>query len=257
MMPGRTRIIGRMCLARAGSLGCRILAHRPVHRGPALPRQRCAVWGSRPARLPPLWRGKARYPHCQRPLSEELRSEVLASTALGELLNRKSHWLTVWTTSTLETSGIPRSQVRWSLSESGEEVDIVAAVLDEAWIFELKDREFGGGDAHPFSYRCSRYSPDKSWVLTPTIVSEEAKRIFREIASDREGGRFPGAPHREEPYVPVYVEGLSTFGPRLEVHIRETARRYARDQLKAVAVAAHIPVERILDSKFAEPAGSS
>lgn len=193
---------------------------------------------------------RARCHYCQRTLLEENRSEVFAPSELGERLNRKSHWLTVWATVVLESAGVSRDHVRWSVSESGEEIDLVAGLFDESWIFELKDREFGGGDAHPFSYRCLRYEPDQSFVVTPKKVSEEAKRIFVEIAADRGQSAFLRTSGPSGSEVPTYIEGLTNLAPILKQEVQDCARRYAVGRLEAVRLAANIPVERILDGKF-------
>lgn len=196
---------------------------------------------------------RARCHNCQSPLSDESRSEVYVASELGESLNRSSHWLTVWTTVCLANEGIPNTAVRWSVSESGEEVDLVAAVFDESWIFELKDREFGAGDAHPFSYRRARYSPDRAYVVTPAKVSDEAKRIFREIASDRTTTRYSGNRRSKPRGSPVYVEGLAQLEPSLRREVTDCATRYALARLDGVRLATHIAVSQILTSKFAEP----
>ena len=188
--------------------------------------------------------------YCHSALTEERMSEVICPTTLGEKLNQRSHWLTVWTTAVLAEVGVPNSATRWSMSESGQEVDLVASVLDEAWIFELKDREFGGGDAHPFSYRCARYSPDRALVVTPTRVSEEAKRIFGEIAADRGERNWLEGGGRSQ--VPIYIEGLSSLQPTLARQVRSCAARYALDQLEGVRLATHLAVDQILETKFGE-----
>jgi hypothetical protein len=69
--------------------------------------------------------------------------------------------MTIWVTHKLSELGVPSEAVLWNLSESGDEIDIVVEFLGQLWIFELKDREFGSGDAHPFNYRRVRYHAQK------------------------------------------------------------------------------------------------
>ncbi|WP_262012036.1 hypothetical protein [Micromonospora sp. Mcm103] len=134
---------------------------------------------------------------CPRTYSQELVSEGYSVSPLGRSLAQGSHWMTVWVTSRLVDLGIPLTSIVWNLEDSGEEVDIIIEFMGKLWIFELKDREFGPGDAHPFNYRRVRYGADEAFVITTDKVSADARRVFGDLASGRAGTTTP-----------IIIEGL-------------------------------------------------
>lgn len=93
----------------------------------------------------------------------------------------------IWVTELLERSSVSE-QFKWGLEANGEELDIVVEDFDSRLFFELKDREFGLGDAYPFVYRTTRYEGDYGIVATMEKVSTEAKRkrFFEEQTHGRE-----------------------------------------------------------------------
>jgi hypothetical protein len=156
--------------------------------------------------------------HCNKSFSEELLSEGYRVSDRGAELLKGSHWMTVWVTSHLLRLGIPPESIMWNLEDSGEEVDILADFSDSLWIMELKDREFGSGDAHPLNYRAVvRYRADVTFVVTTGNVSADAKRVFSELSKSASMGA--GAR-------PVYIEGLKNLEPKL----REVQERISGQQ---------------------------
>ena len=148
---------------------------------------------------------------CNRRYADELLTEGYLVSELGKRLISGSHWMTVWVTQRLIESGISADSIMWNLEESGEEVDILVSSLGRLWILELKDREFGPGDAHPFRYRRVRYRANISIIVTTDKVSGEAKRIFNEL--DRRADRYTddGPPSG----LPLYIEGLDAVAPEI------------------------------------------
>src|SRR5690606_11171705 len=88
-------------------------------------------------------------------------------------------------TKELVENGIPETSIIWSLSDEGEEVDCVVEFKGKIWIFELKDRDFGPGDAHPFVYRGMKYNADKVIIFTSGRVSEDARKVFEKVSYGR------------------------------------------------------------------------
>ncbi|WP_439378325.1 hypothetical protein [Amycolatopsis lexingtonensis] len=130
---------------------------------------------------------------CNRPFSDELIAEGYSLTKLGKEMLNGSHWMTIWVSNLLVQLGVPLSSIYWNIEESSEEVDIVVDYIDRVWIFELKDRDFGAGDAYPLNYRKARYGADKTVIVTTGKVSADARRVFGEF-------RVPGGP--------IIIEGL-------------------------------------------------
>ena len=137
-------------------------------------------------------------PMCSRTFKDELLSEGYSVSELGRKLSMKSHWMTVWVSSLLVDLGVPEGAIFWNLTENGEEVDLIVDFFGSVWIFELKDREFGPGDAYPFNYRLVRYQADRAVIISTEKVSKDAKKVFTEL--ERESRR------RGEQ--PVYIESL-------------------------------------------------
>ncbi|MCL6558266.1 MAG: hypothetical protein K6U74_05595 [Firmicutes bacterium] len=114
-------------------------------------------------------------PSCGSNFSQELPSKGYSLSDLGRKMSRQSYWMTVWVTDMLTKLGVPQDAILWNVSESGEEVDLL---MDQLWIFELKDREFGSGDAYPLNYRQVRYRVNKAIIVTTERVSRDAKRVL-------------------------------------------------------------------------------
>jgi hypothetical protein len=172
---------------------------------------------------------------CNRRRADELLSEGHLVADLGRSLLRGSHWMTVWVTQRFLELGVPADAIVWNLEESGEEVDILVGFLSRLWILELKDREFGPRDAHPFGYRRARYRADEAIVITTDIVSPEAKRIFGELAFEV---RFRGPRGRAGGQgEPTYIEGLDRVGGALQEAIDNASVAEALDALSVPSLA--------------------
>ena len=124
---------------------------------------------------------------CGRSFKEELIQEIFALTDDGKLLLDGSKWMTIWITKLLLSSGIPSDKIKWNAAAGEDELDIVVDVMGLRVFFELKDREFGLGDAYPFGFRIERYSGDFGVVVTMDKVASEAKKFFKEQSTRRSG----------------------------------------------------------------------
>ncbi len=162
---------------------------------------------------------------------------------LGKRMTRKSHWMTVAVTSRLVEIGVPIEGILWNISEGGDEVDLVVDVVGDLWLFELKDREFGAGDAHPFNYRQVRYKAAKAVVITTEKVSPDARRVFQELSREGRGQRSN----------PIYVEGLENTEPVLTQEIEAAYRRQAARKLIRVGSTTGIDFRPLLKAHFEIP----
>lgn len=153
---------------------------------------------------------------CNRPFVDELVAEGYVLSSEGRALMQGSHWMTVWVTEQLLTMGVSRENIFWNLEESGEEVDIVIEHMDRVWIFKLKDREFGAGDAYPFNYRKVRYKADEAVVITTARIAPDAVRVFEDLA---------------DIWRPVLIEGLDNVTTTLSEQFEAAASAAARNAL--------------------------
>ena len=92
----------------------------------------------------------------------------------------------IWITELLKKNGVRKEAIRWELAASGEDLDIMVEDFDSRVFFELKDREFGLGDAYPFVYRVTRYGGRLGIVATVEKVSTDAKKFLEEESHRRE-----------------------------------------------------------------------
>lgn len=181
---------------------------------------------------------------CARPYADELLVEGHAVTPLGVKLIQSSHWMTIVTTAALVAAGAPTDSIRWGLEENGDEIDIVVEHLDQIWVFELKDREFGPGDAHPFNYRRTRYRASRAVVVTTEIVAKQAKQVFADAAENRRG-RASDAPAE-----PIYIEGLSRLEQSLELEFTRATLQYAARRVRPVNFPINLDLAKMLVQKF-------
>jgi hypothetical protein len=200
-------------------------------------------------------------PSCGAAFKDEQLTEGYSLSELGRRLTQSSHWMTVWVTKRLVDLGISPESILWNIEESGEEVDLIVNVLDELWIFELKDREFGAGDAYPFNYRRVRYRAQKGIIITTERVSADAKRVFEDLAqeSGRSTGRIvrsaSGALRREPrpESRPVFIEGLDRVRSILETEVAGAAWRSAADRMTLLGELTGYDLAGIVARKFGQP----
>ena len=111
---------------------------------------------------------------------DELIQDIYALTPSARSLLEGSHWMTLWVTSLLVNSGVQGERIKWNAAAGDDELDIVAEIHGLKVFFELRDREFGLGDAYPFSFRIERYGGDVGVVVTTESVADEADKFFEE-----------------------------------------------------------------------------
>jgi len=128
---------------------------------------------------------KLRCPHCNRLFKDELVTDVLSLSDECKRLLDKSHWMTVWITKLIVISGVPVQHISWNASLQSDEIDIVVDIFGSKVFFELKDREFGLGDAFPFNHRFHRYGGDHGAIVTTDSIATEAEKFFKEQSSSR------------------------------------------------------------------------
>jgi len=183
-------------------------------------------------------------PSCGANFSQERLSEGYSLSDLGRRMSSQSHWMTIWVTKLLLELGVPQEAILWNISEAGSEVDLLVEFLGELWIFELKDREFGAGDAYALNYRQVRYRADRAIVVTTEKVSRDAKRVFDELARGARRPRWAG---------PVYIEGLEAAREVLGKEIDKVALRYASQKLAVISELSGYNLGAILSERFGEP----
>ena len=119
-------------------------------------------------------------PVCRRGYADELIRDIYVLTDLARELLDGSRWMQIWITELLCRNGVPREQIRWNVGATGEDLDVKVDVFGHTVFFELKDRDFGLGDAYPFTMRVNRYAGEFGIVATTGRVAEDARNLFEE-----------------------------------------------------------------------------
>lgn len=163
-------------------------------------------------------------PKCGKSLSEERTAFIFDLSPSAKYLIQKNHWLTVLVSSELVELGISPSSILWNIEDGPDEVDIITIFRGSEWVFELKDREFGSGDAHRFSFRRSRLAVSKAFIVASEGVSPDAKDVFKEVQRQSREARASETPALSEP---VYIEDLATLKPKLHQEAERTAMSQA------------------------------
>ena len=161
---------------------------------------------------------------CGRKFSEERTEEIILPTELARTMMSSSRWMQIWLTVRLERLGIPRSEIVWNLVRAAEDIDVIAGIQGTLMFFELKDREFGLGDAYPFNYRVARYGGEIGIVLTCDKVAQDAKTFFEEQTKLRRRGEVVHEIHM--------IEGLEAAERKLEVISNSVAQTYLEMRLE-------------------------
>lgn len=147
---------------------------------------------------------------CGRKFSEELAHEIFAEADLGKQLITSSRWMMIWLTELLVQAGLSKDEIAWSATAGDDEIDIMTDELGLRILFELKDREFGLGDAYPFAYRVERYGGQLGIVVTTDNVALEAEKFFQEQRSKSAAS----------------IETLA--GDKIEAGVRSLVDKYSR-----------------------------
>ena len=149
---------------------------------------------------------------CGRSFPEENLQIIYTLSERGKKLLDGSLWMSIWVTELLKKSGVREEGVKWGLEASGEELDIMVEDFDSRLFFELKDREFGLGDAYPFVYRITRYGGAGGIIATLDKVSTDAKKFFEEETHRREYPiriQYLEGPKQIQEGIPHIVEQLA------------------------------------------------
>lgn len=181
-----------------------------------------------------------RCPHCGRAFSAELIKESYMVSDLGKSLTRGSHWMTVLLTDMLLAKGIPEKSIIWNLTADSEEVDCVVQFKDQVWIFELKDRNFESGDAHPLIYRAVKFKASKIIVFTTGQATQEARNVFKDMAHSSRSETSHGAPN--------YIEGVANLESAIDILVKNETIMYVSKKAKHISRTAGIDFSPIFSN---------
>lgn len=182
---------------------------------------------------------------CGRPFAEENLQVIYTLAEKAKKLVDSSLWMSIWVTELLTEKGVRREGIKWGLRASGEELDIMVEDFGSRIFLELKDREFGLGDAYPFSYRVTRYGGRLGGVVTMDKVATDAKDFFKEEADRRES--FPEI---------RYLEGSAGIKEGIAELVNDMALRQVRRLIQPFSIRLGFdlwpPVRHWIDMKMSQ-----
>jgi hypothetical protein len=154
-------------------------------------------------------------------ISEERIDNLFKISEKGKKLVSGSYWMSGQVVKILRKLGVRENDIFVGVTHNGEEVDIIAFYMAKMLVFELKDREFGLGDAYKFHGKVSRLNEKVSTevypiVLTTRTIAAEARKLLGEVPLRHERTRyFVGlTPFTSANY--LFAEGLTELEPMLE-----------------------------------------
>lgn len=161
---------------------------------------------------------------CGRSFSDENPQLIYTLTERGKQLIDGSLWMSIWITELLKENGVRKEGIKWHLEASGEELDIMVEDFDSRFFLELKDREFGLGDAYPFVYRITRYGGRTGIIVTMDKISTDAKKFLDEETS-----------RREYPIQIQYLEGTKNIPKGITNIVEEVALLQVRRVIRPIS----------------------
>ncbi|CAL9463681.1 hypothetical protein SUDANB171_02677 [Streptomyces sp. enrichment culture] len=162
---------------------------------------------------------------CGKSMSQERLEEALTITDLGRSLLDKSKWLSVLVMDGLVKSGVSPDEIIVESTIGGDELDCIACINGEIFLFELKDKEFNLREAYSFGAKVDIVKPHHAVIVTSEYVGGDAKDHF---SRSRKVSRNPYAFETAANPV-IYIEGLdnlrdSLAGLVFDIHKKDAAR---------------------------------
>ena len=159
----------------------------------------------------------ARCATCGSRLTDEKLEQFLIPTDLAKNLVDHSRWMSIVLQERLADLGVPLDSVALEILEGPGEVDALADIDGRVVLFELKDKDFSIGDAYPVSGRVAQYHPAYIAIVSTSRIGPEVREYFEKVK--------PEAPI-------IYVEGLDSLGPQLEIVVGDIRGQRAIELLK-------------------------
>jgi hypothetical protein len=154
---------------------------------------------------------------CGAKITDERIDNLFKISERGAKLVNGSYWMVGKVVDVLSKLGVRDEDIFADVRYNGEQIDIMALYLSRWLVFELKDREFGLGDAYKFHGKISRLSQKTDSSIVPIIittktVAAEARKLLSEVAP-YQNYRYRYVPrHRDY----IFVEGLKQVKPEIQ-----------------------------------------
>jgi len=167
---------------------------------------------------------------CGAKISEERIDTLFKISQKGSELISGSLWMVGNIVESLRKLGCRPQDIFADIRYEGDQIDVLALILGMCVVFELKDREFGLGDAYKFHGKVSRLRQKVSSVfpivVTTKTIAAEARKLLGEVT-----------PHdrNETEYIEYQlVEGLDNLQSELGKWMDQQIRQIVSKRLQSV-----------------------
>ena len=145
---------------------------------------------------------------CGAKINDERIDELFKISEYGKTLIEGSYWMVGKIVKELIKSQVRENDIYINVTLDSEEIDIIFFHMGNIIAMELKDREFGLGDAYKFHGKVSRLIEKTKRVIYPVIVTtknvaSEAQKLLNEVMLGRSRSNY------------VLIETLDEFDDKL------------------------------------------
>jgi len=185
---------------------------------------------------------------CGSKITDEKVDSLFRISQTGSKLVSGSYWMMGKVVEILRKSGLREKDIFVSIGYDGEEIDILALAFSKSIVFELKDREFGLGDAYKFHGKVSRLKEKIGddvipIVITTKIVAAEARKLLSEVASNKRYGymELGGSDY-------LFIEGLEQVEPEIRKLFDDIIGKTIGDRTETVT--SRFPAKTLVEMGF-------
>jgi hypothetical protein len=185
---------------------------------------------------------------CGARITDEKVDSLFRISQIGNKLVTGSYWMMGRIVEILRDLGLREEEIFVDIGYNGEQIDILAFAFSRIIVFELKDREFGLGDAYKFHGKVSRLKEKTKEsvipiVITTKTVAAEARKLLSEVESSR---HYRYRQLEDSGY--LCVEGLD----KVEAEMRKLFDEQIRETISARtrAVLSRFPAKNVVEMGF-------
>ncbi len=162
---------------------------------------------------------------CGAKITDEKIDNLYKISEKGAKLVDGSYWMVGRVVDALCKLGTRNSDIFADILYEGDQIDIMALSMVNWLVFELKDREFGLGDAYKFHGKISRLRQKSSEPIVPVIittktVAAEARKLLSEVNPPIEEYRR----RQNQPIDYIFVEGLENIETQIAMWVNDRRR---------------------------------
>jgi len=206
-----------------------------------------------PSKLKVVGKAGVRCPDCGKPLEKERTEDLVSVSDFGAKLLNKSHWMSLLVVDGLMRVGVSREEILTGFEPSpGDETDVLLQVGRTVALLELKDREFGEGDASMFNTRLVKTKAQRGVVITTDCVSAQARDTLSAAVSVRDEDDFD--PDRRAHGRSVeFVEGIEHLDAVLDQYVSSLRLVHIRSLLSEFLTVSPMRLETIIQARLGVP----